>query len=201
MWHYVVMATLPVIANVYRVALVWYGGTLGTAVNVLHFRGTPGSAAGLYTAIDANADDDMWGCAPTGVNVTSVDITPLDGSTATVENGTGGGAKWSGKSGGQGIPQASYILKLRTAKRGLSYRGRIYLPWLSESLYEVGVVDAGQRVATTTAWTTFRTAVAAAGYTMVVASYKLSSAELVTTAAIEQYAGTQRRRQERLRSA
>lgn len=193
------MAGLPVISNVYRTALNWSHPVLGSAVNVLHFRGAPGSAAGLFTALDANVTNDMWLTTPLAAQIDMVAITPLDGSTATLENTTDGATKWNGSIGGQGMPQVATILKLRTAKRGKSYRGRIFLPWLLESLFSEGVIAPTEAAACQAAWVTFRAAMASSGYTLVVASYKLSTAELVLTSTVEGDAATQRRRMSRLR--
>lgn len=193
------MAALPVIANVYRTALIWSDGAGSDAVNVLHFRGAPGSAAGLYTAIEANVTANMWAQTSSTTFIREVAITPLDGSTATLVNNPVTAAKWSGQSTSSGIPQSANIIKLRTAKRGASYRGRIFLPWVTETAQAFGILDSTSVTTQTATWVTFRTAVAAAGYTLVVASYKLATAELVVTATSELYTGTQRRRQSQQR--
>lgn len=194
------MAPLPVISNVYRVSLLWRAGTGATAANVIHFRGTPGSAAGLYTALDANVTAAMWIQVAASATVEEVGITPLDGTTATLINNPGGVAKWSGSTSGDYIPAASSLLSLRTAKRGVSYRGRVYLPFLPESEQTNGFTGNTDRATAQAAWVTFRTAVAAAGYTMVVASYKLATADNVVAAVFDSGVATQRRRQQRISS-
>lgn len=190
-----VMAPLPVISNVYRTVLEWTPASGGQPVNVLHFRGSPGSAAGLYTAIDANVTATMWILSSTLTWVNRVVITPLDGSTASLINTPPVVAKWGGGASGQYIPAATAVLSMRTAKRGPSYRGRLYLPWLPESQQIDGTINPTDLATCQAAWVTFRTAVAAAGYTLVVASYKLATAELVTSTSIASRYGIQRKRQ------
>lgn len=193
------MPPLPVIADTYRVALNWRSATLGHAANVMHFRGAPGSAAGLYTSLNNRAIQNLWYCVSNTAVVDSVDITPLDGSSATIVNSTGAPAKWQGFAGTDSPPAVSAIVKLRTAKRGKSYRGRIFLPWVTESQQANGALDAAAVTAMQAAWILFRTNVATDGYTMVIASYLHATAELVTTSTVEGYTGTQRRRLARLR--
>lgn len=193
------MAPLPVIENVYRVALNWAHPVLGNATNVIHFRGAPGSAAGLFTALDDNVSNNLWLPVPSQAVIETVVITPLDGETASLENTTDGDTDWNGSISGQGMPQVATLVKLRTAKRGKSYRGRIYLPWLLESLFSEGEVAAAEAASCQAAWVTFRTDMAADGYTMVVASYLHATAELILTSTVELDAATQRRRMSRLR--
>lgn len=189
------MAPLPVITNVYRTALLWGNAAGGNPVNVLHFRGSPGSAAGLYTALDANVTSGMWAFTTTNLAINTVAITPLDGTTATVLNATGGPAKWAGSTVGDSVPAAAPVLSFRTAKRGPSYRGRIYLPGLVENGQTDGVLQGATKALLLAAWVTFRTAIAAAGYPLVVASYVHSTAELVTSQDMNSRYGIVRRRQ------
>jgi hypothetical protein len=193
------MAPLPVIADTFRCALNWKASAGGTATNVMHFRKSGGSAAGLYTSIDSHVAAGMWGAMPATAFVDNVVITPLDGTTASTTNSTGSPAKWTGGTDGTVVPQVAHILKLTTAKRGRSYRGRLFLPMTSENVIAAGVLQSSVVTSVHAAWVTFLTAVAADGYTLVVASYVHSTAELVTSHTVESALATQRRRQTRLR--
>lgn len=194
------MAPLPVISNVARVALHWgQYGIAREAVNVMHFRCAPGDIDALYSAIDTEVTKEMWNpLTVNGSQVTHVVITPLDGVTASKDYTTGAPAKWSGAQAGQElIPQVAALVKLQTAKRGRSYRGRVFLPGVDELHSERGQIDVSLISAWQSAWTTFLGAMAGYPHKLVVASYKHATAEDVTNVAVEQYCGTQRRRQPR----
>jgi hypothetical protein len=107
--------------------------------------------------------------------------------------------RWVGGRGGEYIPQAASIVKLRTAKRGRSYRGRIFLPFLPEGGQNNGTLNAGDVAQAQTAWDDFVVDIAGNDCSLVVASYKHQTAEVVTTVLVEGEAATQRRRQSRNR--
>src|ERR1041384_2513624 len=128
------MPPLPVIADVFRGVLRWSNGGLGAhAVNVLnvHTNASGKTAQQVYTCLDAHVTASMWGFVSTGASVITVDILPLDGSSATQSFSTGGVAKWTGTATGETIPQVAEIIKLQTGIRGPSHRGRIYLPFIT----------------------------------------------------------------------
>lgn len=183
---------LPVIADTFRVALNW--GTPGTrhAVNVMHFAGVTSTPQDLMDSLDASVTTAMWDWAATGVSIHSVDITPLDGASATQTFSPATPAHWSGGGTGNVIPQAAGIVKFTTDLRGRSYRGRIFIPYVGEGEQDNGnLIDVA---AVQTAWSNFKTAMAVETNPMVLASYKLSTAELVTGVFAEGRTGTQRRR-------
>jgi hypothetical protein len=125
-------------------------------------------------------------------------ITPLDGSSTSYPFTPGVVAKWAGVSTGQApVPQTSNLIKLLTAKRGRSYRGRIYLPWLDETVQDSGHVAPATITATTAAWVAFWTALNADGAPLQVASYKNATSEAVIALACENFVGTQRKRNRR----
>jgi hypothetical protein len=62
------------------------------------------------------------------------------------------------------------------------------------------VLDPAAAANTTTAWANFLTSMNADDHAMVIASYKLSDAFLVTGIGCESVPATQRRRQDRLRT-
>lgn len=189
---------LPIIADTYRVALNWTGPGSLIASNVMHFRNPAGTAAGLYSALDANVAASMWGLAPTTTACSLVEISKLDGSSATY-NAFPAGAKWAGPAtAGDVIPAGAVVVSFRTALRGRRNRGRIYLPFVTEINIQNGVAAAGSLTACSVAWASFLSAMNTAGYALVIASYVGGSAQAVTTATVKTTLATQRRRQSRL---
>jgi hypothetical protein len=199
------MAVLPVIAAVYRCALNWQNpGAGGSAENIIHIHtaSTGVSANAVFTCMDAHVTASMWGLVAPSLYVQSVDITPLDGTSATSNHPTGGGAKWTGAGSGDPIPNMASLIKLTTALRGRSHRGRIYLPAVPEGDQANGVLTSSLTATVATGFINWMTAMAADATTpqaLVVASYKLAVATTITNLTCEPAAATQRRRQTRLR--
>lgn len=187
---------LPVITDVYRCAFKWRHSDLSSdAVNVMHFRQTGTNPAALAADIDANVNNVLWNFEDTHAKITEIDITKLDGSSTTFPYVTGSGADYTGFSSSHDvIPQGAAIIKLVTAKRGRSYRGRLYLPWVAETFSTNGVLDATTVTNVTAAWVTFLADMASAGPQLVVASYLHSTAEDVIAILCEGMLATQRRR-------
>lgn len=192
------MASLPVIANCYRVALNWVHSSGQHAENVMHFRRLASTAAAVAALVDANVTANMWNQLSSGAVVTSIDVTPLDGSSATVRLATSG-AKWTGSDAGDFLVAPAALVSLRTGVRGRSYRGRVYRPFPGEVSVSNGVLSAGGVTASQTAWTTFVAAMNTASCQLVVASYLHQTTADVTTAIVENVLATIRRRQTRLR--
>jgi hypothetical protein len=188
---------LPVIADVYRTALVWHNSFYSRdAVNVMHFRAPGGSAASVWTALDANVTAAMWGPSTVDDQVTTATITPLDGTSNSVVHNIATVARWSGaQTTGDIIPQVAALVKLTTAFRGRSHRGRLFIPFPAETKVSLGTLDGTVRTTANTAWSTFVTNMAAAGVHLCVASYKYASSSDVTGAVMENLLATQRRRQ------
>jgi hypothetical protein len=144
----------------------------------------------------------MWATVAPTMFVDAVNITPLDGSSASQLFPTGGGAKWTGAGSGDPIPNMATVLKLTTPLRGRSFRGRLFLPAVPEGDQANGQLATGPVASAQAAWDTFRAAIftdATTPLSIAVASYKLSVATIVTGTLIESAAATQRRRQTRLR--
>lgn len=200
---------LPVITGAYRVALKWVN-TSQTAVNVIHIfepGGGGASPTAIFTCLDTHVTAGMWGTCAGGA-VTEVDITPLDGVSATASFNTASPSKWSGGTDTDFTPAAAALIKLQTGLRGRDNRGRIYLPWLSEAQVTKGVLNGTTASDRTANWTTFASAIAADGTTpchLAVASYDRAHAGAgahitsIVTLAMEGAIATQRRRQGRLR--
>jgi hypothetical protein len=195
------MPPLPVITNTYRVTLDWglVGGT--NPRNVMHFRDTTGGndAADLFAVLDASATSHMWNPMQSSQHCGQLHITPLDGTSPTVSFNTTG-AGWSGEAAGEFCPSVAQVISMKTAVRGRSYRGRVFLGPCCEDTIENGFRASGTGFTNQiAAWPAFHTAVTATPWEPVVASYKLGTAETVTAYLVERTLATQRRRQTRLR--
>jgi hypothetical protein len=193
------MATLPVIPNVFRVALNWVHTNGQIAVNVMHVRTTLLTTVGIEALLNTAWSATQITLVSNAAKVDHISITPLDGASATavfVETN----ARWTGGSTDLPIPAAAQVVSLRTALRGRSHRGRLYLPFMVEGNFANGSVSTGSNAAIQTAWDSFVTGMATGTAPLVVASYLHATAENVTKAACEFVVGTQRRRQSRLRT-
>lgn len=196
------MAPLPTILDVYRVALNWTCGGQN-AVNVMHFHVAGGTTpSALIAHLDTAASVSMWNSTIAAATVLDLQVTPLDGTTATQTfapptpghwQGGGGGTEWS--------PATAAVIKMITAVRGRSYRGRLFLPFTAENEMVNGFVRSLILPGMQTAWTNFVTSLNALtpAVSLTVASYKLSVATNVLLAGPEPTLATQRRRQTRLR--
>lgn len=196
------MAALPIILNTFRVAINWQNGGQN-AVNVMHIH-VPGGATpvDVLGAMDRHASVSMWNTTILAATVTSIDITPLDGTTATQSFVPLTPGRWQGGGGGtEWVPAAAPVVKLTTALRGRSFRGRVFLPFTAENEMVNGSVRSLILPGMQGAWNTFISGLAgdALPCNLAVASYKLAVATNVLIALVEPTLGTQRRRQTRLR--
>lgn len=193
------MAPLPVIANTYRVAFNWTNTANGlVATNVMHFSKSSGNPADLALKLNTHATNTMWESETTSASVTQIVITPLDGSSVSFPYTPATPANWTGHGGsGDFIPQDSAILKLLTAKRGRSYRGRVYLPWLAEGQASNGQILGSLKTTLNTAWVAFVANMLGDNWQLCVASYTNATSEPVLAIAAETYTATQRRRNKR----
>jgi hypothetical protein len=192
---------LPVIPNVFRVALRWRNTVDGrTAVNVMHFQATPGPLTpdNVYTILNANWTSGMVAVVQFSSLVSAVDILPLDGTSATQ---TFSGFGPSGSGSGDYVPQVSVIAKFSTGLRGRANRGRIFLPFVAEQFISNGAITQAEADSMTAAWATFRTNLITAHLDPVVAAYDRvhsgagAHASLITNIVVETFTATQRRRQ------
>lgn len=192
------MPALPVIEDVYRVSLNWSQVSGCTPVNVMNFFAASTDPVSLGESLGGTFSSAMFGCMHSSFNLDSLAVLPLDGATATVvvpvSGVTGGG------SGDTVIPAAG-LVSLRTAHRGPSGRGRVYLGPVSEGVSGGGALESSVVTSMQTAWNTFRTDLATADVpsTLVVASYVHAVANSLVSCTVETLMGTQRRRQQQLR--
>jgi hypothetical protein len=193
------MGALPVISNVYRVAANWReSGTGQTAENVIHVYGAGTTALGMADVVASAWQPGQGESAVLTAAIQSFTVTPLDGISASYTKAVTGGT-YSGNVSGAWVPQVAPVVSLRTAKRGRSYRGRVYIPFAGEGQIENGLLSSGYALDLQEAWTAFQTALESSDFYLAVASYHLAVANRVTNIIVEQATGTQRRRQERVR--
>ena len=189
-----------------RCAFNYTGPGSQSAVNVMHFRthGGGASPAGLATAIEAAIDSGVFWPMSNEALVTDLAITPLDGATPTYHYTPVTPANWTGGSSGGPLIQVATLLKFSTATRGRSYRGRLFLPFVSESNIENGALDGTIAADWQNDFQDFIADVSGDGVTpadLVVASYKHATAATVMNVQAEIQTGSQRRRQGRNRAA
>jgi hypothetical protein len=195
------MPPLPVIAGAFRVALRWTNGSGSQhAVNVVHIDGGSATENDIFTLLDSHVVANLWAPVSTQCSVEQVDVTRLDGTSATQSFRTGTPTKWTGMASTDYSPQVAALVKLTTVSRGRSHRGRIFLPFVGEDVQSLGVITPPSGSNWQSNWTDFLAALVTAGKPLVVASYKLASMETVSHATTELFSATQRRRQERVRS-
>jgi hypothetical protein len=194
---------LPIIPNTFRVA-VKHTDTAGLnhAVNVMHvLTGGPVTPATLFgdlnTAIGGNQPFKALSGFFTEAGMECA-ITPLDGTSPT-QVFTSTDAGWSGDSGGDPILELAMRLTLYTAKRGRSYRGRLFIGPVGESVQNTGVLTDAIVDDTTAGFDAWANALVAIGPTFCVASYRHATSEPVTTVRGHKQAGTQRKRLTRIR--
>jgi hypothetical protein len=192
------MAPLPVIADVYRLTLLWVHASGQRAVNVLHVHRTTSTAASVATLIDANVTANMWQPLSSGASVQELHVLKLDGTSSTYELLTSG-AKWTGGTSGDFIPQAAVLISLKTGLRGPSNRGRIFLPFTTETSSGNGTLQTASQATMETAWSAFIAALGTGATTLVVASYAHAIFHNVDSFNVELPLATQRRRQDRVR--
>lgn len=188
---------LPVVSNAYQARLVWTAAAAPRpATNNMYFQASSGGSAPLdvYTALNANVTNNMWNLVGGAAIVSTVVVTPLDGSSAGVVFTTGGPAKWQGSSGDM-ILQGCQVITERTALGGRSYRGRLYLPWIRENEQTNGVLDATVISSfVQPAWDAFLTAMNGTDFSPVVVSARHATAEPITSYVCRGNLTTQRRR-------
>jgi len=190
---------LPIIADCLRCAFKWtHSASSQYAVNVMHFSGDASSMDACATALAANVTPSQFGQITDSAAVTELTITPLDGSSVSRSYDLSASWKGAAASTDQWVPNTALVLTLRTGFRGRSNRGRVYLPFVDE-----GAVENGQLLAAAGLiagpWNDFKDAMNADAHPWEVASYLNATMNFVTQVAVNQAAGTQRRRQSRLR--
>lgn len=193
---------LPVIADIYRIAIEW--GPPYHAVNVLNVKstGSPSEhdvAATLDTA-NAGTSHNLYEFGPSGVGVTKFSVTKLDGVSGAVDFVP---AHWpTGGGGSDCIPNMAACLSLKTGLRGPSHRGRLFVGPVAESTQTSGVLSPTGVANMLAAWQYLFDQIELGTPSLLpgVASYKHATWSPLTSISIDPVATTQRRRLSRLRT-
>ncbi len=196
---------LPVITNVVRIAVRGQAPSGSNWANVLHcLKTTAGAPSGaditnldtairrLYIGAAYSGGNNMLSACKTTCTTVDVTYTPLDGSsTSTVSALTAAGALTD-----DSLPsQTAEVVTIRTARRGRSYRGRVYLPpWTEVSSSASGTMVASTVTAILNQWVGAQAALVATNWTIGVASYLHSTFEAATGFTMDTRFDVQRRR-------
>lgn len=196
---------LPTIALTVRAAARGICPSGKQWVNVWHFRKTSGSIdAAALMALDAELFKLYNGPAYAGAGnrylkfywttatlLQDATYTPLDGSSAsTLVSWTG-----AGTDAGALIPaEVAYVLSFRTGLRGARHRGRVYIAGGDVNSLASGLILDTYRSGVVSNYAAFITAITAANWQHVVASYKFAQATTVTSVLMDAKPDVQRRR-------
>lgn len=196
---------LPVITDVARVALHCNNGGSAepaTTVNVIHVKRLDGitwevaadNIASELNTVTHPTHALMLDPLPTSYGYQQLFLTPLDGSTNTiVRDGTL--SNWPvGAHSGDFTPQVAAVVRLRTALRGRSGRGRLFLGPVSEGVANGGRITATSAGNVTSAWDAFANDLTGASVQIGVASYTKRIFNAATDIGCITHTATQRRR-------
>jgi len=191
--------TLPVIADTYRITLNWSTQAGVAPRNVFHVRSSGNTAAAIGALMESEFESTMFAGMASQFALLSLDVLPLDGSSATLVHGMT--RSITGDSSGDFVPSTAAVCSFRTAQRGPRGRGRMYIGPCTEGVQTDGILSGTVASSGAAAWAEFMTDLAAASpaAALVVASYKHADAHDVTSLIYELILGTQRRRQSQLR--
>lgn len=172
--------------------------------NVFHVRcstsGDLGDIAGaIGDALGGTTGGDMFACVGSTYHFSSVQVTPLDGSTAAQDEPTG--ILVGGSGTGDLIPNQAGVVSFKTVQRGSRGRGRMYCGPVTEGQWNGGQMASATQTAMLSGWGAFITDLQSGSpaMQMVVASYVHADAHDVTSHRIDTLAGSMRRRLDQLR--
>lgn len=191
---------LPVISGVTRTALNYLDDNGNTATNVIHIFSamSPPDVADLIEASIPTTGSAMWGPMSSNTRLNSLDLLPLDGSTATYNRVVAPEAWVYGQGGGAPILAVAALVKVQTPVRGRRTQGRIFIPFVGEGVYSSGRIDATPVEDCTNGWNEFQANLIDGLATIGVASYRNRDFVEATTFTCLDKCATQRRRQSRL---
>lgn len=162
---------LPVIPDVSRCAIEWQtSGAGASAVSVLHiWSSTITDPYAVGTLLETLIPNNCFLFTSDDAHATQVTVTPLDGISAS---GVVPLTTWDGQATGEVVPQLSAMLQMHTIERGPARRGRMFMPYLTETVMDEGRCDETLRATCAAAWEDFQDALVAVDAGFTVASYK-----------------------------
>lgn len=201
--------TPPNLPAVSRIVLHYTdSGSGASAINVLHVLSSGATNLDTFNRFNTAWAADLMAHTSTTVRLHTVDVTKLDNLTATEIFSTTG-AKYDGTGSGEPNPAVALLVKLTTGFRGLGGSGRIFPPFVTESVAESGHIISSALPVLSAAWVAFVNTLTTQTIPLQVTSYgrfaeddtQLAPAttHTVTAASLSPILATQRRRQSRLR--
>jgi hypothetical protein len=195
---------LPVITDTLRVAVEGTANNNHHWANIMHFRKTSaltytGAIAVLdpilvsHYSTDSGAGKAWKSHASNAWAIVDFRYTPLDGTSVSVINNH---SIVGVITASEGLPPSiALVATLRTAKRGRSYRGRVYEgAWTEASNQPNGAPSSADAAALAAQWNQLIGALTSTGLSLVVASYLHSTADNVVNVTVDTRWDTQRRR-------
>lgn len=201
---------LPILPSVFRVALT-KGSGIGAATNVIHVSSATLTPAQVLTALDGAIAVGTFDAQAASLTTVQAVCTKLDNTTPSIE-ATLSGAGWAGTGAGEVSPASAVVVTFKTSQRGRRHTGRLFMGNCTEDKIGNGQAAAVSQPIMQAAWTTTLANLVSAGIPLNVASYGKTSVPpdaatdfpptsvTVTNATVQNFLGTQRRRQSRLRS-
>lgn len=196
------MADLPIIPDCFRIDVNWPIHNGVRPHNTFHIRTALTDVQQISDALDAAFDgsvENPWGAMHEAYTTHDIDITPLAGAFAAVPCVLD--FPFHGNQTGDMLPSTAVVVSIRSAHRGASGRGRLYVGPTTESVVQDGLVDSDNTDAMLTAWQAIALDLSnnATSIALGVASYKNAAFYPYTGFKVPEVAATQRRRQDQLR--
>ena len=167
-------------------------------VNVIHVHKSSSDPATVFGNIAGAVNANMWKPLLGFSYVQRVDITPLFDNGITTKWTTDGTSKWHGSASGTDmVPNNAAVVSLKTAERGRSNRGRVFVGPVAEAELTNGMLSSTTASNMVTGWTSFGSTLIAEDAQHVVASYLNATALTVVNYSVRLAAGTVRKRQDR----
>lgn len=132
---------LPVIADVWRVVLLWNQIEGIRPVNVLHVESATGTATEIVEGMFTHVQTDQFSPMPIGFVCDAMEITKLDGVSAAVVVPAPEGHTITGNQTANAVAGEAVIISFKTGLRGPAHRGRMFMGPVAENVVSGGTFD------------------------------------------------------------